>query len=159
MIKITVIAVGKLNEKHWADAAAEYVKRLGAYCRPNIIEIAEARLPDKPSPAEIAKALETEGKTILAQIPPKATVIALCIEGKAMPSEELAEFIGKTAGEHSHIVFVIGGSHGLCPDVKARAGLKLSMSAMTFPHRLARVMLLEQVYRAFAINAGARYHK
>ena len=159
MIKITFIAVGKLGEKYWTDSAAEYLKRLGAYCKPAVVEIAEAKLPAKPSQAEIAKAVDTEGVAILSQIPAKALVAALCVEGKALSSQELAEFIAKSSSEHSHILFVIGGSHGLSGDVKQRANLRLSMSPMTFPHQLARVMLLEQIYRAFTINAGAKYHK
>jgi 23S rRNA (pseudouridine1915-N3)-methyltransferase len=149
-----------MREKFYIDAFAEYAKRLQAYCRLELLEIAEQRLGDRPSEKEIAAALEREGQEILKAVPPDAYLTALCVEGKQMPSEGMAELIA--ARENSgrpKLCFVIGGSYGLSPSVKARADRKLSMSQMTFPHHLARVMLAEQLYRGFKINEGSMYHK
>ena len=160
MAGISVICVGKLKEKFYQEAAAEYAKRLGGYCRLNIVELPEQKLPKNPAPAEIQNALEKEGEAIRAKIPPGSRVAALCVEGRMRSSEELARMIA--AWEQSadkNLVFVIGGSYGLHPDVKAMAAVRLSMSPMTFPHHLARVMLLEQIYRAFKIQEGSDYHK
>lgn len=159
MLSITVLAVGGLKESYFTDACAEYRKRLTAFCRPQIVEIPEYRLGQNPGEAEIEKCLIEEGKAILAKIPPRACVMVLCVEGKTLSSTELAARIEKAGATASQIVLVIGGSHGLSPEVKARAEFSLSMSPMTFPHQLARVMLLEQLYRAFTINAGMKYHK
>ena len=160
MLNVKLICVGKMREKFYIDAFAEYAKRLQAYCRLELLEIAEQRLGDRPSEKEIAAALEREGQEILKAVPPDAYLTALCVEGKQMPSEGMAELIA--ARENSgkpKLCFVIGGSYGLSPLVKARADRKLSMSQMTFPHHLARVMLAEQLYRGFKINEGSRYHK
>ena len=160
MVDVTIICVGKLKERFYQEAAAEYVKRLSAYCRLNLVELAEQKLPRNPSPGEIQSALEKEGDAIRAKIPPHSSVVALAIEGKLRSSEELSEMIA--AWSHSpskHLVFVVGGSYGLHPSVKAQAWATLSMSPMTFPHHLARVMLLEQLYRAFKIQEGSDYHK
>ena len=160
MLNVKLICVGKMREKFYIDAFAEYAKRLQAYCRLELLEIAEQRLGDRPSEKEIAAALEREGQEILKAVPPDAYLTALCVEGKQMPSEGMAELIA--ARENSgrpKLCFVIGGSYGLSPSVKARADRKLSMSQMTFPHHLARVMLAEQLYRGFKINEGSRYHK
>ena len=160
MAGISVICVGKLKEKFYQEAAAEYAKRLGGYCRLNIVELPEQKLPKNPAPAEIQNALEKEGEAIRAKIPPGSRVAALCVEGRMRSSEELARMIA--AWEQSadkNLVFVIGGSYGLHPDVKAMAAVRLSMSPMTFPHHLARVMLLEQIYRGFQILEGGKYHK
>ncbi|MGN0985968.1 MAG: 23S rRNA (pseudouridine(1915)-N(3))-methyltransferase RlmH [Candidatus Enterenecus sp.] len=160
MLSVTLICVGKMKEKFYMDAAAEYVKRLGSYCRLELAELPEQRLPQNPTQGEITAALEKEGEAIRAKIPANSSVVALCIEGTEYSSEELAGLIGRW--EHSaakHLVFVIGGSYGLHPSVKAEAWVKLSMSPMTFPHHLARVMLLEQLYRAFKIREGSGYHK
>ena len=160
MLNVKLICVGKLREKFYIDAFAEYAKRLQAYCRLELLEIAEQRLGDRPSEKEIAAALEREGQEILKAVPPDAYLTALCVEGKQMPSEGMAELIA--ARENSgrpKLCFVIGGSYGLSPSVKARADRKLSMSQMTFPHHLARVMLAEQLYRGFKINEGSKYHK
>ena len=160
MLNVKLICVGKMREKFYIDAFAEYAKRLQAYCRLELLEIAEQRLGDRPSEKEIAAALEREGQEILKAVPPDAYLTALCVEGKQMPSEGMAELIA--ARENSgrpKLCFVIGGSYGLSPSVKARADRKLSMSQMTFPHHLARVMLIEQVYRGFKINEGSQYHK
>lgn len=160
MLNVTLLCVGKLKEAYWRDACAEYEKRLGAFCRFRLIEVAEERLPDNPSAAQIAATIEAEGKRLLEQMPKDCAVIPLCIEGKELDSPALSARIQKMTVEGiSHIVFVIGGSWGLADAVKNRAALRLSMSPMTFPHQLARVMVLEQVYRAFQIASGGKYHK
>lgn len=160
MLNITVLCVGKLKEAYWRDACAEYEKRLGAFCRFSLYEVAEERLPDNPSSAQIAATIEAEGKRLLERLPKDCAVIPMCIEGKEMDSPALSARMQKMAVEGtSHIVFVIGGSWGLSDAVKNRASFRLSMSPMTFPHQLARVMLLEQIYRAFQISSGGKYHK
>lgn len=160
MLTVTIACVGKLKEAYWRDASAEYVKRLGAFCRIQIVEVAEERLPDAPSAAQIAAAIDAEGQRLLAKIPATATVIALCIEGKALTSEALSKQMSDwTVDGVSHVVFVIGGSFGLSDAVKREAALRLSFSPMTFPHQLARILALEQIYRAFHIASGGKYHK
>ena len=161
MIRINLITVGKLKEKYWRDAAAEYSKRLGAFCKLEIVELNESRLSDNPSEKEIAAALENEAKAMKSYTDIKGAYnIAMCIEGKQLSSEELSRDIEQAAvGGSGNLVFIIGGSHGLTDEVKRRANFKLSMSKMTFPHQLARVMLLEQIYRAFMISSGGKYHK
>ena len=160
MVDVTVICVGKLKEKFYVEAAAEYAKRLKGYCKLNILELAEQKLSKNPSLGEIQSALEKEGDAIRAKIPPNSSVIALAIEGKTRSSEELAAMISTWSHNASkHLVFVIGGSYGLHPSIKAGAWATLSMSPMTFPHHLARVMLLEQIYRGFQILEGGKYHK
>ncbi len=160
MLSISILCVGKLKEAYWRDACHEYEKRLGAYCRCRIVEVAEERVPDNPSPSQISAAIEAEGARLLAQMPSGCAVIALCIEGKEMDSFALAAYVQKLAVEGtSHIVLIIGGSWGLSDAVKAKAGLRLSMSPLTFPHQMARVMVLEQLYRSFQISAGGKYHK
>ncbi len=160
MQHVTVLCVGKLKESYWRDAVAEYAKRLSAFCRFTVIEVDEERLPDAPSAAQIAHTLEEEGKRLLSRIPRDALTVALCIEGKTVSSEMLSARLSSWALDgKSHIVFVIGGSFGLSDEVKNAAALRLSMSPMTFPHQLARVMLLEQIYRAFQIASGGKYHK
>ena len=160
MIQVKLICVGKMREKYYTDAFAEYAKRLQAYCRLELLEIAEQRLPDRPSDREIAAALEREGQEILKSIPGDAYTVALCVEGRQMPSEGMAALIAeRESSGRPKLCFVIGGSFGLAPAVKQRADKRLSMSRMTFPHHLARVMLIEQLYRGFKINEGSRYHK
>ena len=160
MQKVTILCVGKLKEKYYADAVSEYGKRLSRFCKLEITELSEERLPEDPSPAQIEAALSKEADAIRAKLPPAAMVIALCVEGRQRSSEELARLMADSATQGvSHLVFLIGGSFGLHPSVKALAAVKLSMSPMNFPHHLARVMLLEQIYRAYQINAGTRYHK
>jgi 23S rRNA (pseudouridine1915-N3)-methyltransferase len=160
MLTIQLICVGKLKEKHFAAACQEYEKRLAGSCKFTLTELPEERLPDSPSPAQIQGALEKEAQAILSRLPKGAKVIALCVEGKLLSSEALAAQIEKwTVEGTSSLALIIGGSFGLHPSVKEKASLRLSMSPMTFPHHLARVMVLEQVYRAFQINAGTRYHK
>ena len=157
-----MICVGKLKEKFYKDAAAEYVKRLSGYCKQlNVVELAEQKLPKNPSLGESQGALEKEGDAIRGKIPPSSRVVALCIEGRMRSSEELSQMISgwERQGPEKNLVFVIGGSYGLHPSVKAMAAVQLSMSPMTFPHHLARVMLLEQIYRAFKIQEGSDYHK
>lgn len=159
-MNINVVCVGKLKEKYWVDAASEYVKRLGRYCAINITELKEYKISDKPSAAEEEKVKAEEGKTILKQIRDDAYVITLEIKGKQLGSEELAEKLATLTIEgKSNIVFVIGGSLGLSPEVSARANYKLSFSKMTFPHQMMRVILLEQVYRGFKIMKNETYHK
>lgn len=160
MVTIQIICVGKLKEKFYAAAVAEYEKRLTAFCKLSILELPEERLPDNPSPALIQAALAKEGEAILQKLPKNPLIIALCVEGKPLSSEALAEKLSSwmVAG-HSNLVFLIGGSFGLSPVVKEKATLKLSLSAMTWPHHLARVMLLEQIYRGFMITQGSNYHK
>lgn len=160
MLGIKILCVGKLKEKFYIEAANEYEKRLFPYCKLSVEEIAEARIDEHPSPSEIESALLKEARILIPRIPKSARTIALCIEGKAMDSMGFAEFILETANYgNSHLCFIIGGSNGLHGSVKDMADMRLSMSAMTFPHHLARVMLLEQLYRAFKINEGSKYHK
>lgn len=156
MQRVSVICVGKLKERFYIEAAAEYCKRLSRCCKLELVELPEQRLPENPAPAEIERALAREAEAIRSRLPAGAAVAALCVEGKLRSSEELA---GLLAREEAGLAFVIGGSCGLHPSVKALAKERLSMSPMTFPHHLARVMLLEQVYRAFQINNGSKYHK
>lgn len=160
MLTVTIACVGKLKEAYWRDACAEYQKRLSGFCRLQIAEVAEERLPDEPSAAQIGAAINAEGQRLLSRIPDSAAVVALCIEGKEMSSESLAQCLSQWTVEGiSHVVFVIGGSYGLSDAVKRRARLRLSFSPMTFPHQLARILTLEQIYRAFHICSGGKYHK
>lgn len=160
MQKITLLTVGRLKEAFYKDAEQEYAKRLGGFCDLQILELPQAPLPQNPSDGQIAAALEVEAEQILARLPKQAEVIALCVEGKQISSEALSEVITANADIGSGaLVFIIGGSFGLSERVKAKSRLRLSMSKMTFPHRLARVMLLEQIYRGYQIAAGSRYHK
>ena len=160
MLDVHILCVGKLKEKFYTEAAAEYVKRLGGYCRLTLTELPEERLPKSPSRAQIDAALEKEAAAIRARLPQNASLVALCVEGKLRSSEELARLVADwSLSSAKHLVFLIGGSYGLHPSLKERAWVKLSMSPMTFPHHLARVMLLEQLYRAFKIREGSSYHK
>lgn len=160
MQTITIICEGKLKEKYLRDACAEYSKRLSAYCKLNVIELNPGRMSDNPTQGEIESVLENEAKEILSKIPNSAKVYAMCIEGRQMTSEKLATEISACAvNGFNNVVFIIGGSHGLSEKVKKRADFRLSMSEMTFPHQLARVMLLEQIYRAYQISNGGKYHK
>lgn len=154
-----MITLGTLKEGYWREAAAEYEKRLGAFCRTEILQLKEERLGDNPSDGEIRQALEREGAKILEQIPPRAYAIALCVEGKQLSSEELAEKLGQISQSHGEICLVIGSSHGLSDTVKQACHMRLSVSKLTFPHQLMRVLLLETVYRGFNILKGTKYHK
>jgi len=160
MQKVTLICVGKLKEKFYAQATAEYAKRLSRFCKLEIVELPESRLSDSPSPAEISQALTAEAALIEAKLPKGSALVAMCIEGEEFSSPQLAEKMRQFAVSGvSNLTFLIGGSVGLSPAIKAQADFRLSMSPMTFPHHLARVMLLEQIYRAYQINAGTKYHK
>ena len=160
MFTITLIAMGKLKEKFYLSAAAEYEKRLKGYCQFQFLELPEVRLPDNPSPAEIAAGLDREAENILSKIPKNAWLCVLTPEGNLLSSEKLAEKLQnvKLSGK-SNACFLIGSSFGISPKIKALADYKLSMSPMTFPHHLARIMVMEQLYRAESILAGSKYHK
>lgn len=160
MFDITLITMGKLKEKFYISAAQEYTKRLSGYCHFTLVELPESRLPENPSPAEIAVGLEKEAETILARIPKSSWLCVFTPEGKELSSEKFAEKMKdvKLSGKSSAI-FLIGSSFGIAPKVKERADFRLSMGPMTFPHHLARIMVLEQLYRAEAIQAGSKYHK
>lgn len=160
MLTVTILAVGRIKEKYFTDAIAEYSKRLGRYCRLNIIEVKDEPTPDNPTDRERELVLGKEGERLLEKLPRGAYLIPLCIEGGQVSSEKLAEKLDAVAGSgYSEIVFVIGGSMGLCDEIKKMADMKLSFSKMTFPHQLMRVILLEQIYRAFNISNGGKYHK
>lgn len=160
MLHIHIVHVGTVKEKYLTDALNEYEKRLSAYCTVNNIMIKDERLSANPSPAEISAAKEREGARILAALPDRGYNIALCVEGGQMSSEELSEKLTSLAGDgFSDITFIIGGSDGLSDEVKKACRLRLSISKMTFPHQLMRVILEEQLYRAFNIAAGGKYHK
>ena len=160
MFEITLIAMGKLKEKFYLSAAAEYEKRMKGYCQFRLLELPEVRLPENPSAAEISAGLEKEAELIFSKIPKGAWFCVFTPEGKLLSSENLAAKMKevKLSGKSS-ACFLIGSSFGMSPKVKERADFKLSMSPMTFPHHLARVMVLEQLYRAEAIQAGSKYHK
>lgn len=159
MIKVTLIALGRLKEKYLTEAVKEYSKRLSGYCKLEIIELEPLRISDKPSQNEINNTLEKESELILKKIPQNSEVITLCVEGRGMTSEGFAEKIQNLENMGKSITFIIGSSYGLSEKIKQMSGLRLSVSEMTFPHQLFRVMLLEQIYRAFKINEGSAYHK
>ncbi|MBP3216243.1 MAG: 23S rRNA (pseudouridine(1915)-N(3))-methyltransferase RlmH [Clostridium sp.] len=159
-MKITLITVGKIKEKYYTDAIAEYMKRLSRYCKPEIIQVADEKTPENAALAVEKQVKDTEGERILRHVAEDAFVVALEIRGEMLSSEELADFIErKQVSGTSHIQFVIGGSLGLSEAVLRRADYRLSFSRMTFPHQLMRVVLLEQIYRSFRIIAGEPYHK
>ncbi len=159
MIKVTLIALGKLKESYLRDAVLEYTKRLSRYCDMEIIELEPVKLPEVPSRAQIDAALEKEAEIIFKKIPKNCDIYPLCVEGKQSSSEEFAEKVEDLSKQGRGIAFIIGSSYGLSERVKAIAKTRLSLSKMTFPHQLFRVMLLEQIYRAFKINEGSTYHK
>ena len=160
MFDITLIVMGKLKEKFYLSAAAEYEKRLKGYCSFKLIELPEHRLPENPSPAEIQAGLDKEAEMIFAKIPKNSWLCIFTPEGKILSSEEFADKLKdvKNSGKSS-ACFLIGSSFGISQRVKDKADFKLSMGRMTFPHHLARIMVLEQIYRAEAIQAGSKYHK
>ena len=160
MLNIKLICVGRLRERFYIDAFDEYARRLSAYCKFECVELNEVKLGDKPSDKEIENALMRESADIEKAIPKDAYVIAMCVGAKQLKSEELAQKINSLAlSGRGKICFIIGGSFGMAESVKKRADMRLGMSAMTFPHHLARVMLTEQIYRSFKIIEGSRYHK
>jgi len=159
VLAITLLTVGKLKDEWLHLAVNEYTKRASAFFKLRIEEIPQAKLEQDPSAAQIAIALEREALEIAKRIPPRAWVAALCIEGDAISSTQLAQKFIRISAEASHVVFIIGSSHGLADTVKQSANMRISMSNMTFSHRIARIMLCEQIYRAGSINAGMKYHK
>lgn len=160
MQRIFLVTVGKLKEEYFKAAAAEYEKRLKGYCSFQQISLEPVRLKENPTPAEVQRALEKEGETILSKIPAGCFKVALCVEGRHFTSEQLAEQLQQNANFGSgKMAFIIGSSYGLSPAVKQVCNLKLSMSKMTFPHRLAQIMLLEQIYRGYTILRDTGYHK
>ncbi len=160
MIKIRIIALGKLKESYLREAVAEYSKRLSKYCTLEIIKLNPVKLPDNPSENEIAAALKNEKENIAAKIQKGSRVIALCVEGKQISSEDLSNIISHSADFGTgDLTFIIGSSYGLSEEIKASADMKISMSKMTFTHQMARAILLEQIYRAFKIKEGGTYHK
>lgn len=160
MINITVICIGKLKEQYLRDACEEYEKRLKPLLKLEIVQLVPERLSDSPSEKEIERALEAEGARIIEKIPQGSFVFTMCIEGKQQTSQELSKKLAELAvSGYSRAAFIIGGSFGLSNEVKRRSQARLSMSKMTFPHQIARVMLLEQLYRAAQIDLGTKYHK
>jgi 23S rRNA (pseudouridine1915-N3)-methyltransferase len=161
LIKVNIICVGKLKESYWRDAVKEYAKRLSAYCNFDIAELNESRLPDNPSDKNIADSLEKEAGAMEKFLQIKGAYnVAMCIEGKTISSEKLSEKVTEVSvSGYSTINFFIGSSFGLSDRVKSACMMKMSMSPMTFPHQLARVMLCEQIYRAFSIANNGKYHK
>ena len=160
-MNITFITLGDLSESHWRSAVAEYAKRLGAFGAVREVNLKEARLAKNPSEGEIAVALEDEGGRILKAVPQRSFIVAMCIEGKMYSSVELSRKLSGAAdsGAYSNLCFIVGSSHGLSHAVKSAANMRLSMSPLTFPHQLARVMLYECVYRCMDIARGGKYHK
>ncbi len=159
-MKCTVICTGSLKEKYWKDAEAEYAKRMKRFGGWNVIELPEVPLSERPSEKEVQQVLKKEGAAILKKLPSQSYPIALCVEGKPCSSEELAALVERIPREgKSEIALIIGSSHGLAPEVKAACARRLSISPMTFPHQMMRVILAEQFYRAHKINANESYHK
>jgi len=160
MVTINIIAVGKIKEKYFTDAVNEYSQRLSAFCKLNIIELKDESIPQNPNVSQIAEVLSKEANAILSKLPKESYIFALCVEGEQLSSEGLAEKIEtiQTSGKSS-LTFIIGGSVGLSDEIKSRTNVKLSFSKMTFPHQLFRIMLVEQIYRAFKIMNRQTYHK
>ncbi len=159
MLNVTVITVGNLKESYLREASAEYEKRLGGFCRLDLIQLKEAKLPESPTEGQIAAALTAEGKQILASIPQKAYRIAMCVEGQQLSSEQLARRLDEIGQTHGAVCLIIGSSYGLAPEVKSACDFRLSVSKLTFPHQLMRVLLLETLYRSLGISKGTKYHK
>ncbi|MBQ9672995.1 MAG: 23S rRNA (pseudouridine(1915)-N(3))-methyltransferase RlmH [Ruminococcus sp.] len=160
MLTVNIICIGKLKEKYWVDAIKEYSKRLSAFCKFSVTELSEYKVNDNPNPKQIESVLAEEGKAILSKIKPTDFNITMCIEGKIISSEQLSALIDDVPlSGKSTVNFIIGGSWGLSEEVKQYSNYKLSMGKMTFPHQMARVMLAEQIYRAFQISTGGKYHK
>ena len=159
MLNVTIITIGTLKESYLREAAAEYEKRLGAFCKLDLIQLKETKLPESPTDAQIASALTAEGKQILASIPSRAYRIAMCVEGMQLSSEQLAQKLEDIGQTHGTVCLIIGSSYGIAPEVKAACDYRLSVSKLTFPHQLMRVLLLETVYRSLGITKGTKYHK
>ena len=159
MLSVKIVVVGNLKEEFFRAAQAEYLKRLGGFCKIEVIQLKEERVPEKPSAGEIETVLSKEAKTILAAVPQKSYKIAMCVEGKQFSSEELAAQIDRVTATHGEICFIIGSSHGLSDTVKNACDLRLSVSRLTFPHQLMRVMMSEIIYRSLNILRGTGYHK
>ncbi len=161
MLRINIICIGKIKEKYFTDAIAEYAKRLTAFCKFNVVELPEEKIKSNtPNDSQIEEVIEAEGKKIMQKIGASDYVVAMCIEGKMLSSEELSKTLENlSVTGKSTVDFIIGGSYGLSNSVKSRADLKLSMSRMTFPHQMARMILSEQIYRAFEISSNGKYHK
>ena len=159
MLNIRIICVGRFKEKYWEAASAEYIKRLGVFCSISVTEIKEEKLPANASAADERSVIEAESRAILSKVSKNDYVVALDVKGKELSSEEISKKIEQTAFTHSTIDFIIGGSLGFGDEVRSRADLRLSFGKITLPHQLARVVLLEQIYRAFMISSGATYHK
>lgn len=161
MIRVNIICIGKVKEKYFTDAINEYAKRLSAFCKFTVVELAEEKIKsNNPNASQISEVINAEGRRILQKICQSDYVIAMCIEGKMFSSEELSKTIDSISiSGKSTVDFIIGGSYGLSNDVKQRADLRLSMSKMTFPHQMARMILSEQIYRAFEILSNGKYHK
>lgn len=159
MLRIRLIVTGNLKEAYWRAAAAEYEKRLGAYAKVEVVELKESRLPENPSQIEIDTALSREAEAIMAAIPQRAYTVALCVEGKQLSSEQLSQKLDTVMQNYGDLCLIIGSSHGLDPRIKAAADFRLSVSALTFPHQMMRVLLLETVYRSLSILHGGKYHK
>lgn len=159
MEKIDIICIGSLKEKYLKDMCAEYQKRLSRFCNLRIVELNESKLPDDPKDGDITRALENEAKAITSAADPVACKIALCIEGKEVSSTELASVMESRSLGGGRFCFIIGSSHGMTDGIKKMCDVRLSMSKMTFPHQLARAMLLEQIYRAYMIRTNRSYHK
>ena len=159
MISLSLVTVGTLKEAYLREAIEEYKKRLSQYARVDDINIKEEKIADEDNPALVKAALDAEGEKILSAIPKDCRKVALCVEGKALSSEELAREVERLSDECGRIAFIIGSSHGLSPKVKSAADMRLSFSKMTFPHQLMRVILVEALYRSMTIIAGKKYHK
>lgn len=159
MIGVKFITLGTLKESYLREAAAEYEKRLGAFCKVQIVQLKEEKLPDNPGEGAIKQALDREAQKIMVEIPPRAYKIAMCVEGKQLSSEEVAAKLEEISERYSDVCFIIGSSHGLSDGVKNSCDMRLSVSRLTFPHQLMRVLLLEAVYRGFNIMKGTKYHK
>lgn len=161
MLNIKIYATGSIKEQYYRDAIAEYRKRLGAFCRLEIIEFKEYRISDEPSEREIEQALAAEGRAILSKLAatPRAYRIAMCVEGRELSSEEFAARLEDISATHGELAIIIGSSWGLSPEVKAACNLRLSVSRMTLTHQMLRVWLLEILYRCLSISRGGKYHK
>ncbi len=160
MIKVNIIAVGKLKEKYLRDGCSEYLKRLSAYAKVSVTEIGEYKCSDSPSPSELETVLKKEGEEIISKIPKGSYVIPMCIEGQELSSEQLSKRIEETVVQgFGELTFIIGGSFGLSEEVKSYGRLRLSFGKITLPHQLMRLVLLEQLYRAFSISNNGKYHK